>query len=363
MTFQQPSAWFLLLLLLLPVIWWRWRRGRQRATLRFSSLGTLLEARSTWAVRVRWVVPALRSVALALLIVCVARPLKGDERARIFAEGIAIQLIVDRSGSMLAMDFHTGRQRTSRLEVVKDVVEEFIGGGKSLPGRPDDLIGLITFATWADTMCPLTLDHTHLVDAVRATEVSPSEQDRATAIGDAIALGVERMSGIDKRRDLGGMTIKSKVMILLTDGESNAGDIDPITAARMAAAFDIRIHTIGAGTDSGLAPVPAIDPFTGQQTIRRIPVSVDEETLREIAEITGGQYFRADDARALEEVYARIDELERTEIEQQRYTDYQEMAVQPVTVGRLRLPPLLTVVLVVLAVELLLANTRFRTLP
>ena len=363
MTFHQPSIWLLTLLVLLPVIWWRRRRGSRPGALAFSAIGPLREVGATWAVRVRWIVPALRGGALALLIVCLARPQKANEHTRIFTEGIAIQLIVDRSGSMLAMDFKMDGRDVSRLKVVKKVVEDFVEGGENLPGRPADLIGLIAFATWADTMCPLTLDHGHLIDAVRETEVSPNEQDRATAIGDAIALGVERMAGLEKRRDLGGVPIKSKVMILLTDGESNAGDIDPITAAKMAAAFDIRIYTIGAGTDRGTARIPVTDRFTGQIVQRQIPVSIDEASLRQIAEITGGRYFRATGADALEQVYARIDELERTEIEQQRYTDYKELSVESVKLGGLSLPPLLGVVLVLLAAEVALANTRLRTLP
>ncbi len=293
-----------------------------------------------------------------------ARPQKPNDRTRVITEGIAIQLIVDRSGSMLARDFRLEGQPVNRLAAVKKVVQEFIAGSDELPGRPDDLIGLIAFGTYADSQCPLTLDHDHLGTAVEATQVPNVQADQATAIGDAIALGVERMAGLEKRRDFGGdRRVKSKIMILLTDGESNAGELDPITAAQMAAAFDIRIYTIGAGTDSAQAPVPALDPFTGRTVTRYVPVSIDEETLREIAEITGGQYFRATDSTALEQVYARIDELERTEIQERRYTDYRELAVEPITIGGVRLPPMLAIVIVLLGLEMFLANTRFRTVP
>lgn len=364
MTFHHPSVWLLLLLLLLPLLWWRWSGGRRRAAVSFSSLQSLSLVPATWAVRLRWIVPALRSAVLVLLIICLARPQKADEQMRIFTEGIAIQLIVDRSGSMDAMDFQIDGHRATRMEAVKNVVRDFVEGGEDLPGRPDDLIGLITFASWADSLCPLTLDHGHLVDAVVDTDVASEEEGSATAIGDAIALGVERMHGLEQRPDLrAGPAIKSKVMILLTDGEHNAGDIDPITAAEMAAAFDIRIYTIGAGSDNALAPIMVTDRRTGRRVVDYVPVRIDEHMLKRIAQITGGRYFRATDRRSLQEVYAQIDELERTEIEQRRYTRYTELAVEPTRLAGVPVPPLLTLVLLLLMVEVLLANTRFRSLP
>ena len=157
--------------------------------------------------------------------------------------------------------------------------------------------------------------------------------------------------------------IKSKVMILLTDGENNAGDIDPITAAKMAAAFDITVYTIGAGTDAAVANVPVVDPFTGRTILRPIRVSIDEKTLREIAAIAGGRYFRATDRESLQQVYEQIDALERTRFDQRRYTDYKEITVESVRLAGVRLPPLLSVVVVLIAIELVLANTRFRTIP
>jgi Ca-activated chloride channel family protein len=364
MTFHHPSIWFLLLLFVLPLLWWRWSGGRRRTAVSFSSVGPVAAIPPSWAVRLRWIVPALRSGVLVGLIVVLARPQKADERTRVFTEGIAIQLMVDRSGSMNAMDFQMDQRRVTRMEAVKQVVRDFIDGGEELPGRPDDLIGLITFASWSDSLCPLTLDHAHLVEAVAGTEVASEEEGSATAIGDAIALGVERMQGLEQRPDLrSGPAIRSKVMILLTDGENNAGDIDPITAAEMAAAFDIRIYTIGAGSDSPVAPFLAADPFTGRQEIVRRFVRVDEESLKRIADITGGQYFRATDETSLREIYAQIDELERTEIEQRRYTRYKELPVEAARLGRMPIPPLVSLVLVLLALEVFLASTRFGSLP
>ncbi len=363
MTFHQPSVWLFLLLLALPIIAWRNRGGRRRSAVTFSSIGPLMAVGASWAVATRWVVPALRWAAVIVLIVCFARPQKANEHTRVLTEGIAIQLVIDRSGSMLAEDFGDERRRVSRLATVKAVVREFVAGGDELQGRPDDLIGLITFATYADSMTPLTLDHDFLLDAVAVTEVSPSNEDRATALGDAIALGVERIAGLEKGRPEIDRRIKSRIMVVLTDGENNAGDIDPITAAKMAAAFDIKVYTIGAGSDAGFALVPVKDSFTGKLVRRRIPVSIDERTLREIADITGGRYFRATDHVTLQEVYKQIDELERTRIEQRRYTDYGEFAVEPIRLAGVTVPPLLTVVVVLLGLSLVLANTRVRTLP
>jgi Ca-activated chloride channel family protein len=365
MTFHQPSVWLLLLLVAVPpLLWWRRRGGRVRSTISFSSIEPLQRAGTTWALRLRWVAPALRVAALVLLIVCVARPQKANERTRVVTEGIAIQLVVDRSISMLATDFELEGSEANRLVAVKNVVGDFIEGGKELRGRPDDLIGLITFATHADSPCPLTLDHGHLLGAVDQTEVSSDPDDLSTAIGDAVALGVERMAGLVERPDLAGdRRIKSKVMIVLTDGEHNAGDIDPITAAKMAATFDIKLYTIGAGTDQGFEQVRWFNGETGRHQVVNIRAFIDEETLREMAGITGGRYFRAHDRETLEDVYAQIDQLERTEIEQQRYSDYREKSVQPVTLGRVWVPPLLGVVMVLLALNIILVNTRFRTLP
>ncbi len=363
MSFHQPSVWFLIALAALPFLWWLHRGGRMRGAIAYSSVGIMEQARPSWAVRVRGIVPALRALALVVLVVCLARPQKANERARVFAEGIAIQLIIDRSGSMEAEDFKLAGRPVTRLEAVRKVVEDFIDGGDDLPGRPDDLIGLITFATYADSLCPLTLDHSFLLDAVRQARVSPVEEDRATAIGDALALAVERMNSIDEQAfSTAERTIKGKVIVLLTDGESNAGEIDPLTAARMGAALGLKVHTIAAGTDSGAVPVTVTDPF-GRTMKQLMPVSVDEDTLKQIAGITGGQFFRATDTSTLRGVYEQIDTLERTKIQERRYSDYRELAVEGLRLGGFNVPPLLSVVMVLLVAETLLANTRFRTLP
>jgi Ca-activated chloride channel family protein len=361
-SFHYPSIWFLIALALIPFLWLRWNSPRRRSAATFSSLGVAKSIRPTWVARCRWIVPALRMLAIGLLIVAIARPRKGDEHTRINTEGIAIQLIVDRSGSMRAMDFTDERgKQTDRLTAVKKVVEDFVVGSGSLPGRRDDVIGAIAFATFADSICPITSDHAHLVDAIRKTSVATERGEGETAIGDAIALGVERLRSLESRTNLEtGHTIKSKIMILLTDGENNAGDIDPLAAAQMAAAYGIKIYTIGAGTDRGVAPLPGQD-FFGNQVM--VPVSIDERSLRKIADIAGGQYFRATDTDSLRQIYEHIDKLERTQIHERRFVTYKEAAVEFVTLGPVSAPPLLMSVLVLLATVAILENTRFRTLP
>ncbi|MHC5003394.1 MAG: vWA domain-containing protein [Planctomycetota bacterium] len=365
MSFHPESLWWLLLLPAGLLAWWRWWSPRRRPAVTFSDIGAARRAGASWAVRLRWIVPALRTAAIVLLVVALARPRLADEQSRVFTEGVAIELVVDRSGSMRAVDFELDGQRTSRLEAVKRVVEQFVLGGSSLPGRPDDLIGLIVFARYADSRCPLTLDHDHLIDTVRTTQfvgVQNRDEEDGTGIGDALGLAVERLQSLDQRVEVRSADrIESKVIILLTDGENNVGDLDPLTAADMAAAFGIRVYTIGAGTDAAFAPVPVT--VGGRTVTRRMAVGLDEQTLRGIADRTGGRYFRATDTDSLEEIYARIDELERTEIEQRRYTDYQELAVEPTRLGGLAVPPLLAVVLLLLGLEVLLTSTRLRTLP
>jgi Ca-activated chloride channel family protein len=356
MSFHHPSIWCLLLVVVTPLAWWRWWSARRRGAVVFSAVGAAVRAGPSWAVRTRWIVPALRTLAVLLLIVCLARPQMTDEEMRIFTEGIAIELVVDRSGSMQEQDFTINGKPATRLQVVKMVVERFIKGGEGLPGRPDDLIGLIAFGTYADSRCPLTLDHDHLVETVRRVEPAQIRSESQTAIGDAMALGVERLRGLERRASLASLhTIKSKVLVLLTDGESNAGVIDPLTAAEMAAALGIKVYTIGAGSEIDMRDLFR-NPL-GRQA------GLDEETLQQIADLTGGRYFRATDTRSLEDIYRTIDELERTEIEHQRYREYTELAVTSTHLGRVALPPLLAIVFVLLAAETILARTRYRTLP
>jgi Ca-activated chloride channel family protein len=316
--------------------------------------------------RLRPVVPVLRVLAVALLAVCLARPIKANEQTRVLVDGIAIGLVVDRSGSMEAMDFTIGGEPATRLAALKQVVRDFVSGGEGLPGRPNDLVGLVTFSRFADSICPLTLDHEHLLAALDAVRLAATRDEDGTAIGEGLALGVERLkevggqaAGTAPRREPTRPPVKSRILILLTDGENNAGEIDPLAAAELAKAYGIRIYTIGMGT-RGMAPFPARDPF-GNRVMTRVEVSIDEDLLTAIADATGGKYFRATDSRSLAAIYAEIDRLEKTETEQRRYLQWTDLAVTGVRLGDLDLPPLLSIVAILLAAELILASTRFRS--
>lgn len=358
--FHPGSAWWLLLL---PLSLLAWLPGlRRRRTVLFHAATDGLEAAGTsWVARLRWLPPTLRMLGIATLVVCVARPIKANERSRVFVEGIAIQSVVDRSGSMSALDFFLDSGRVSRLTAVKRVLTDFIEGDEELPGRPDDLVGLISFARYADTVSPLTLDHAHVSSALDSVDIAMERTEDGTAIGDALALAVERLRELDDRADQNGRRIKSRVIVLLTDGENNAGDLDPELAARIADAFDVRIYTIGVGSD-GMAPTATRDHY-GRTIMVRHKVSIDEDTLTRVAEATGGRYFRATDTDSLREIYAEIDGLEKTTTEQRRYRLYQDLAVSSLDLGPVTIPPLALVAFLLLGLEQLLVQTRFRTLP
>ena len=358
--FHPGSEWLLLLLILVPLAWVpRWRR--RRAELTFSSVKVLEPAGKSWVSRLWWLPTTLRTLGLIVLVVCIARPIRANERSRVSVEGVAIQSVIDRSGSMAAMDFIIDGGRVDRLTAVKKVLREFVEGGDDLEGRPTDLVGLVAFARYADTASPLTLDHPHVLNALDAVEIAMNRNEDGTAIGDAVALAVERLRELEERGDDAGRKVKSKVIVLLTDGENNVGDIDPETAAEIAAAFDVTLYAIGVGSD-GAAPIQVRDPF-GRMVTQRIPVSIDEETLTKMADTTGGKYFRATDTEGLKEIYEEINRLEKTTTEEQRYKLYRDLAVKPLKMGGLHVPPLLLLALILLATEQLLIHTRFRTLP
>jgi Ca-activated chloride channel family protein len=356
--------WFLAALVLVAVVWWAWLRRRHRATLRFPGVSRFAATGRTWALQARHGLPVLRSLAVILIVVSIARPQKADEETRVTTEGIAMQLVVDRSGSMEEQDFvidEDGNTQT-RLQAVKDVVESFVlGSGDELRGRPNDLIGLIAFARWADTECPLTRDHSHLIRALKKIQTPRTREESFTAIGDALLLAVERIRNIKRRFENNDtFTIKSQAIILLTDGEQNAGKYDPVAAAEVAAALGVKVYTIGAAPEFKKRRIGGL--FFQPRTVQ-VPVQVDEETLMKVAEITGGAYFRAKDTNSLNEIYTRIDRLERSAVDETKYYLYEELAYNWIELGPLRLPPPLMVVLGLLAMEVVLANTRFRKIP
>lgn len=328
--FADPK--FLFLLLLLPLLGWRyWQRHKTLGgSIRYSNLELLKNLPKPSSYSSRHLLLTLRLLALALIIVALARPQSGHTEEEVTTEGIDIVLSLDISGSMLAEDF----KPRNRVEAAKLVAEQFI------TGRRSDRIGMVVFSARSFTQCPLTLDYGVLINFLKKVEVGMIKED-GTAIGLGLATAVDRLRN---------SKAKSKVIILLTDGRNNAGEIDPLTAARVAQAFNVRIYTVGVGT-RGEAMYPVQDPFFGKRYVR-MPVDIDEETLTQIADLTDGQYFRATDRQSLEKIFAEIDKLEKTKIEVKQFTRYRELFVG-----------WLVAALGLVFVETVLANTKFRKIP
>jgi Ca-activated chloride channel family protein len=304
-------------------------RARRSGTLRYSALAAVREVgvgRSRWA---HHIPTALRLSAMALATVALARPQTGISSENVLTDGIDIVMVLDVSSSMLAEDL-----QPNRLEAAKAVASEFVAGRRS------DRIGLVAFAGQAFTQAPLTFDYSVVRSLMADLGVGMIED--GTAVGMGLATAVKRLEA---------SASASKVVILLTDGRSNAGEIGPVTAARMAQALGVRVYTIGAGSQ-GTAPMPVDDPFSGGRVYTNVRVDIDEPTLREMADLTGGRYFRATDSEGLRDIYAEIDLLERTEVEIQNFTRYRE-----------RFPLVLGAGLFLLLLEFGLANTVLRRLP
>lgn len=362
--FPTSSAWFLLLLLLVPVVVWRLRGRRKTAAIKFSSTGNADKLPRSWRQRLSWIPPTLGVLAIILMIVALARPLEGRKQTVTDAEGIAIEIVVDRSGSMQALDFEIDGQPVDRLTAIKDVAGKFIDGGDELDGRFSDLIGLLTFAGFADSLTPPTLDHSYVLAQLHDATIVTDRNEDGTAIGDAIGLAIEKLSNLDDDNNdddenSDRRKIKSKVVILLTDGENNAGQLDPLPAAELAKAMGIKIYTIGVGTQ-GQAPVPVVDPFSNRRVLRMMQVNIDETTLKQVAEETGGKYFRATDTESLANIYREIDLLEKSNVEARHFVDYRELAIEPVQFGSVAVPPLVLLALIALAAKSLLECTFFR---
>ncbi len=350
------SPWYFLLLLVVPLIAWRLFAARRKPTVRFSSVKLVRSLKPTLRQRLSWVPGALTIAAIICMIVGLARPRQGRQQTITDSEGIAIELVVDRSGSMQAMDFKIDGKNVDRLTAIKNVAGKFIIGGEGLDGRFSDLVGLITFAGYADGETPPTLDHEYLVSQLNNKQIVTQRSEDGTAIGDAISLAVEKLNALDARQK---EKVKSKVIILLTDGENNAGQLDPIQAAELAQTMGIKVYTIGVGT-RGQAPIPVTDPFSGRQTFQWMPVNIDEATLEKVASLSGGKYFRATDTDSLAKIYSEIDTLEKTKVEAHQFVDYQELAVQSFRAGRWTLPPILLVAILLLTARVLLQQTWLR---
>lgn len=324
MHFASPLAF--LLLPVLPVLYYFSHYRSPRAALQFSNTAATALAGASLRQRCEVLLPVARFAALTLLVVALARPQKGQERVRDLSKGIAIEMVLDRSGSM-AEEMSFDGQVLNRLEVVKHVFEEFVHGNRGgLAGRPNDLIGLVTFAGYADTIAPLTLGHDALSELVDKVELVRQKSEDGTAIGDALALAAARLKTAEEAqmrvnaRLESDYEIKSKIIILLTDGQSNRGEHTPAEAAQMAKEWGIKIYSVGIGGD------PAESRFRSPFGSFLVPQqrSLDEGTLQGLSEITGGVYQRAGSAQALREIYKEIDRLEPSEIDSVRYLDYKE---------------------------------------
>jgi len=327
------DPWALLLLAAIPLLWWLQQRQPHEANVRFSTLSILRAIPHAGARRWRWVLYALRALVLFLLAVAMSRPQLGKAESKFTGEGIDIVLAVDISSSMLAEDFNLGGNRVNRLEIVKHVVTDFVGK------RAGDRFALVLFGARPYTQCPLTLDHGWLLQNLERAEIGMIED--GTAVGSALATASGRLEHSEA---------KSKVVILLTDGQNNAGKVNPATAADAAKALGIKVYTIGAGT-RGMAPYPARDLF-GNKVYQPVQVDIDEDTLKKIAQKTGGRYYRATDTESLEEIYAEIDTLERTTFTAPRFLDHYELY-----------PWLILPALALLLTEVGLSHTRLRKLP
>lgn len=330
---RLAEPWWLLLLLLLPLVRALRARRPPDPSVRWPSLAPLEAIAPGGARRRRAILGILRTAALVLGVLALARPQVGTATVEVHREGVDVVLAVDVSGSMLAEDFSVGGKRANRLEAVKDVVEEFV------KARPDDRIGLVLFAGRPYTQAPLTLDHGWLLQNLARARIGMIED--GTAVGSALATAVNRLRS---------STAPSRFIVLLTDGQNNAGRITPQTAAEAAKALGIKVYTIGAGT-RGMAPFPMQDPFGGT-VYRPVQVDIDEPTLEAIAKETGGRYFRATDTDSLREIYAEIDRAEKAPIQAPEHEERRE------AFAWLLWPALLLVV-----GEAVLGETRLRKLP
>lgn len=301
MNFAHPSLLWLFLLFIPLIAWWVWRQRHGDPSLRMSSTQAFEKLPSSWRVYLRHISFALKLGALACLIIILCRPQIYDRWASSNAEGTDIVIALDISGSMLAKDF-----KPDRFEAAKKVAADFVAQ------RENDNVGLVVFAGESFTMVPMTTDKAIVVNAINELEMGLLED--GTAIGDGIATAINRIkSG----------KAKSKSIILLTDGTNNAGVVAPLTAAEIAKTDSIRIYTIGVGT-TGTAPMPIGYDWAGNLQYQNMPVTIDEPTLKQIASMTGGKYFRATGNGVLEKVFKEIDSLEKTKLDVKKYSNTQD---------------------------------------
>jgi Ca-activated chloride channel family protein len=333
MSFQFASPWILLFLLIIPLLGLiYWRRKSKPATMTHSGTPLAKSLPRTWRITWRPVLYAMRLLTLILVIFALARPQIVQGRETITGEGVEIALALDISGSMASLDF----QPKNRLEASKQVISEFIAE------RPFDKIGLVIFSSEAFSQSPMTLDHKMVTRSLEQVELAG---DLGLEDGTAIGLGIANAANM-----LAKSEAESKVVILLTDGVNNAGEIDPLTAAEIAKALDIKVCTIGAAKP-GQVPVPVPTLLGGTDIVYQESV-LDEAILQQVADTTGGRYYRAEDTAGLKAIYDEINNLEKSQVEVQVYNNYTELF------GLLLVPALLLLLL-----EMFLRRTTFRTIP
>ncbi|HAZ12332.1 MAG: aerotolerance regulator BatA [Bdellovibrionales bacterium GWA2_49_15] len=328
MRFAHP--WFFLLLLVIIPIYFRGHSTGGR--FRFSSLDIIKKIKGNTRFHPRQILIWLRILVVIFFVLALARPQQGKKFTEISSEGVDIMLLLDTSGSMHALDFERDGKRINRLAIIKEVVAKFIDK------RPNDRMGLVVFGDDAFTQCPLTLDHGILLELLSKVEIGMAGE--STAIGSAMGVGANRMKDLKA---------KSKIMILLTDGRNNAGQLPPAKVSEVAKSLDLKIYTIGVGTH-GKAPF-LTDTIFGQRYVYQ-DVDIDEDTLKSIADETNGKYYRATQTAELEQIYDEIDRLEKTEITSKTYTEYNELFAYFVLLG-----------IFILLAEIVLGQTILRKIP
>jgi len=332
MTFGHP--YFLLLLSLLPLLaWLKGRRGDPPAFV-YSSVQLVRGILNITPAKPGGFLSALRWLALMLFIVALAQPRLTKSETKVTASGVDIVVALDMSGSMISEDFEVRGQRVNRFNMAREVLKRFIDK------RPNDRIGLVVFASQAYIATPLTLDHDFLLEHLDRLQIGVIDQNR-TAIGSALSTAVNRLRELKS---------KSKIVILMTDGQNNAGKIAPLAAAEAAEALMVKVYTIGVGM-RGMAPMPVF--FGGQRMGEQMqPVDIDEDTLQKIADLTHGKYYRADNTARFQAIYAEIDKLEKTEKEIKKFSQHRELFAWAITPG-----------FGLLLLEILLRHTAWRRLP
>jgi Ca-activated chloride channel homolog len=340
LTFAQP--WFLLLLLAIPLLAWFRGKSGPAAALTFSSTAVLRSLGKSSAARAGKFLRALLLIALAFFAVAMARPQLGKSLTQVEASGIDIMLALDVSGSMLTKDFTIGGEQATRIDAIREVTRKFI------EARPNDRIGIIAFAGRPYVVSPMTLDHDWLQKNLERVKIGLVED--GTAIGSGMSAAANRLN--DKRS-------KSRVIVLLTDGENNTGKIPPNTAAEAIKALKIHFYAIGAGIN-GIAPTPVFNPQNGKPVTdmfgnilyQNQRVHFNEAGLKEVSKIADGQFYRATDTQSLEQIFADIDKLEKTTVSVKKYQQYRDL-----------FPALIATGLGLLLAQLLLAETIWKKLP